>query len=264
MSMQFKNKTAVVLGASAEGGTGWAIAEGLAAEGANVVVAARTLPDLERLAARINGRAIQCDAASDSDIERLAEFAVAEFGKIDIAVNSAALPVTELISDISMEMVQKSLNVNYIGQVSFIKHMTRHMNDDSSLVIISSSSSQQPLLPHFAYACAKAATDCLVRYAALEYGPRRIRVNSILPGPIKSHMARDLYAIPGVEEAFCREVPLGRVGVPEDYANAVIWLSGPAYVTGLNIPVSGGNHLTRQPGLEELPLGKDSYGSDFS
>jgi NAD(P)-dependent dehydrogenase (short-subunit alcohol dehydrogenase family) len=56
-----------------------------------------------------------------------------------------------------------------------------------------------------------------------------------------------------MEEAFAREVPLGRIGLPSDYADAVIWLSGSAFVTGLNIPVSGGNHLTRAPRPDEMP-----------
>jgi NAD(P)-dependent dehydrogenase (short-subunit alcohol dehydrogenase family) len=91
-----------------------------------------------------------------------------------------------------------------------------------------------------------------VRYAALEYAPRGIRVNSIQPGPIKTEMASHLFAAPGAEAAFAREIPLGRVGQPEDYARVVVALAGPGYITGVNLPVSGGMHLTRPPRQDEL------------
>lgn len=99
----------------------------------------------------------------------------------------------------------------------------------------------------------EAATDCLVRYAAIEYGPCNIRVNSILAGSIVSDMSRELFEIPAVARVFEKEVPLRRLGYPKDFANAVLWLAGPAFVTGLNIPVSGGNQLTRFPYMHEMP-----------
>lgn len=253
MAGRLEGKAAVVLGCSACGGTGWAIAEGLAAEGARVMVVARRKAPLEELAARIGGVLQVCDIADPAQVQALGEAARAAFGAIDIAVNAAGLPVMGTIAELDDESVHAALDVNYIGNIHFIRHMAAAMNDGGSIVIISSSSAAQPMAPYFAYACAKAAGDCLIRYAALEYGPRRIRVNSILPGPIKSDMARSLFEIPGAEEAFAREIPLGRIGHPQDYADTVLWLSGPAFVTGLNLPVSGGNQLTRSPRPDELP-----------
>ncbi|NWK97905.1 NAD(P)-dependent oxidoreductase [Sphingobium lactosutens] len=259
--MSLKDKVAVVLGASAEGGTGWAIAEALAEAGAKVVVAARSMGDLQRLADKIGGLAVQCDAGSEADIAALARAAADAHGAIDIAVNSAALPVISLIKDVTMEQLQQGVEVNYFAHVHFIRHMTDVMNDGGSITLISSNSTVQPQPPHFAYACAKAATDCLVGYAALEYGNRGIRVNSLLPGPIKSALASGLFSIPGVEEIYARHVPLGRIGLPRDYADTVVFLSGPTYITGVNLPVSGGNHLTGMPRLEEIESGADAYRS---
>ncbi|MFT4055070.1 MAG: SDR family oxidoreductase [Novosphingobium sp.] len=260
--MQLKDKVAVVLGASAEGGTGWAIAEALAAQGAKVVVAARNREGLERLAGRIGGLAVVCDGGSREDIEKLAIAAVEAYGPIDIAVNSAALPVISLIADITPEQLQAGAEVNYFGHVWFVRYMTERMRDGGAITLISSNSTTQPQTPHFAYACAKSAMDCLVRYAALEYGARGIRVNSLLPGPIKSALAAGLFAIPGVEETYASHVPLGRIGRPQDYADAVVFLSGPTYVTGVNLPLSGGNHLTGMPRLEDIPTGQDAYRSE--
>jgi NAD(P)-dependent dehydrogenase (short-subunit alcohol dehydrogenase family) len=168
--MSLNGKVAVVLGASAEGGTGWAIAEALAEAGAKVVVAARSMGDLERLADKIGGLAVQCDAGVPKDIEALARAAADAYGTIDIAVNSAALPVISMIADATHEQLQRGVEVNYFAHVYFIRHMTQIMNNGGSITLISSNSTVQPQLPHFAYACAKAATDCLVGYAALEYG----------------------------------------------------------------------------------------------
>lgn len=254
MRGRLQGKAAVVLGCSASGGTGWAIAQALAVEGVRVLVAARRREPLDRLAAEIGGVAHVCDVADPMEVADLAGAAREAFGTIDIAVNAAGLPVAGAIADIGADDIQAALNVNYVGNVHFIRHMAAAMNDGGSIILISSSSATQPMQPFFAYACAKAATDCLVRYAAIEYGARGIRVNSILPGPIRSDMAKALWDVPGMDAMFAREVPLGRIGDPSDFADAVLWLSGPAFVTGLNLPVSGGNQMTRPPRPDEIDV----------
>ncbi|MGK2908278.1 MAG: SDR family NAD(P)-dependent oxidoreductase [Sphingobium sp.] len=260
--MDLNGKIAVVMGASAAGGTGWAIAEGLTKAGATVIVAARNFTSLQTLADKTGAHAIACDIGDRLQVETMAKEIESRFGRIDIAVNSAGLPMIGMIADATSDALQQALDVNYLGAVHFIKNMAAIMNDGGSIVMITSYSAAQPIEPHFAYACAKAATDCLVKYAALEYGRRGIRVNSIQPGPIKTDLAAHLFAVPGAEEVFTREIPLGRVGLPSDYADAVLWLSGPCFVTGLNLPVSGGNQLTRMARMDELPFGFDSYDAD--
>jgi NAD(P)-dependent dehydrogenase (short-subunit alcohol dehydrogenase family) len=254
-------KVAVVLGASAEGGTGWAIAEALAAQGAKVVVGARSLAPLQRLAERIGGTAVACDAGNEAQVAALAKAALDTYGHLNIAVNSAGLPVMTLIADTTQANLDDAVRVNFFGNVYFVKYMAQAIGSNGSIVLISSMSTTHPVFPHYAYACGKSASDCLVRYAAVEYGPRGIRVNSILPGAIKSEMAREAFAIPGFEDAYLRNIPLGRVGYPADFANTVLWLAGPSYVTGLNLQVSGGNQLTRFPYPSELPMGEETYGS---
>lgn len=252
---------AVVLGASAEGGTGWDIAETLAANGAMVVVAARTLPALECLAAKIGGRAIRCDAGSEEDIKALAKAVIETYGRLDIAVNSAGLPVMSMISDMTIDHLQDAARVNFFGATFFIKYMAEAIGEDGSITFISSMSTTHSIFPHIAYAAAKSAADCIVRYAALEYAPRNIRVNSILPGAIYSDMAREAFDNPAYSSVFEREIPLGRVAVPADISNAVLWLAGPAFATGLNLQVNGGNQLTRLPRLDEIQGGAEAFGS---
>lgn len=254
-----KGKVAIVLGASAEGGSGWAIAEALADVGAKVVVSARSEEPLKKLAAKIGGTAVACDIADEAQVKNLADVAVKTYGALHIAVNSAGLPQFGFIAESNDAQLQAAISVNYFGNVYFIKHMSEAIGSDGSIVIISSLSTTHPVFPHFAYACAKSATDCLVRYAALEYGPRNIRINSILPGSIVSDLSKEFFANPEVTKTFENEVPLRRLGYPQDMANAVLWLAGPAFVTGLNLPVSGGNQLTRFPFLSELPAAEHAY-----
>jgi NAD(P)-dependent dehydrogenase (short-subunit alcohol dehydrogenase family) len=246
-------KVAVVIGCSASRGTGWNVATSLAAAGAKVVVAARSFKPLQELARRIDGTAVECDVADEAQVIRVAETALAAYGHLDIAVNAAGLADQGSIAEVSTAQLQRAVEINFFGNAYFVKHMARAIDRDGSIIIFSSLSTTHPMEPFFAYACAKSATDCLVRYAAREYGPRNIRVNSVLPGPIRSDMTHEVYSQPGYVEALEREIPLGRIGEPADFSDAVLWLSGPAYVTGLNIPLCGGIQLARFPYPDELP-----------
>jgi NAD(P)-dependent dehydrogenase (short-subunit alcohol dehydrogenase family) len=251
--MQLKDKVAVVLGASAERGTGWAIAERFAAEGAKVVVGARREVQLRALAKQIGGTTQVCDVASEREVAALAAHALETHGRLDIAVNAAGVPMGGTISLSPQNEVVRSIEVNYYGNVFFVKHMAAAMKHGGSIILFSSLAATHPLEHVFSYACAKAASDCLVRYAAQEYGSRGIKVNSILPGAIRSEMSSALWNVAGMESIYARETPLGRIGEPGDFADAALWLAGPSFVTGLNLQVSGGNQLTRFPLFGERP-----------
>lgn len=251
--MRLKDKVAVVLGASAKAGTGWAIAEAFAREGAKVVVAARREEPLRELADLIGGEAQRCDLASEADIAALARNTVDRFGRIDIAVNAGGLPVGGTVARTRFDDVVRSMEINYYGSVHFIRHMAQAMGKGGSIILFSSMAATHVLEHVYSYACAKAAVDCLVRYAAVEYGERGIRVNSILPGAIRSEMSSPLWSVDGMEQSYAAGSPLGRIGEPADFADAALWLAGDAFVTGLNLQVSGGNQLLGFPRLSERP-----------
>lgn len=252
--MEFTGKIAIVIGASAPGGIGWATAKAYAARGAKVVVAARRLAPLQELAATIGADAIQCDAAREEDLIALSQAVAERYGRIDFAVNCAGLPTNGDISSATVETLMPSLDVNYIGNVIFIRRMAEIMNDGGAITLISSTAVDRTMPPNFSYACAKAATECLARYAALEYGARGIRVNAVIPGLILTDLTAPMMDVPGAVEAFAREVPMGRCGVPQDISDVIMWLSAPNYITGVALPVSGGNQLTRLPRMDELPV----------
>lgn len=251
--MQLKDKIAIVLGASAERGTGWAIAQRFAAEGAKVVVGARREAPLQALAERIGGTAQVCDLAVEQDVRSLGARALEMYGRVDIAVNAAGVPMGGTIANTPHAEVVRSTEINYYGNVFFVKHMAAAMQRGGSIILFSSMAATHPLEYVFSYACAKAASDCLVRYAAQEYGSRGIKVNSILAGAIRSEMSSALWTVAGMEASWAGEVPLGRIGEPADFADAALWLAGPSFVTGLNLQVSGGNQLTRFPTIAERP-----------
>ena len=252
-------QTAVVLGASAEGGTGWGIAEALAAAGANVVVGARSMGPLQKLAGKIGGIAVQCDAASEEDIAVLSDTAKDTYGKIDIAVNSAATPTLSMIRDITPELMQQAVSTNLFGMAYFLKHMTRNMPDGGSIVLISSMSATHPVEPHFSYAAAKAGTECMIKYAAREFADQKVRINGIRIATVYSEMAKSHYDSPGITERFVHEIPAGRLGTPDDMADTVLWLAGNSYITGSVLDIAGGNQLNRFPFLNELPGAGASY-----
>ena len=251
---RLKGKVAVVLGASSEGGTGWSTAELFAREGADVFVAARTLSGVEALARKIGGRAFRCDASNEDEVRGLAEFAASKSGRIDVAVNAAGLPVVGTVETLDVPTLQRSVDVNYYGQLFFVRQMAAKMQAGGSVVAILSLSTTHVQVGVDGYAFAKAASLAMVRYAAAEYAGRGIRINVINPGLIDTPMAATIVKVPAVLDAFLKETPLKAPVDPADIAQTALWLSADAHsVTGAVIEVDGGVHLGRLPRPDELP-----------
>lgn len=244
----------LVLGASREGGTGWAIAEALAKDGHHVTVGARSREGIERLAARIGGTAVACDATVETDVARLLDAAVAARGPLDAAVLVAGEGVIGNIDDMPRAEFERCLQLNFHAPVYFVRHAARRLRDEGSIVLMSSIAATNPWQGYFAYGAAKAAVHALVRYAALEYAPRRIRVNAVCPGPIETAEAAErLHRNPNVAEALTREVPLGRRPTTAEVAEAVTWFAMRAgAITGEWLRVDGGLHLRRPPSPQEM------------
>ncbi|WP_157220699.1 SDR family oxidoreductase [Flavisphingomonas formosensis] len=123
---------------------------------------------------------------------------------------------------------------------------------------MSSIAATNPWPGYFAYGGAKAAVQTLVRYAALEYAPRGIRVNAVCPGPIRTPSADALFDSPA-GAVFAAEMPLGRPSTPAEVAEAVAWLATtPSWITGETIHVDGGLHLRRPPDVEAIRAARPS------
>ncbi|MGE0667644.1 MAG: SDR family NAD(P)-dependent oxidoreductase [Sphingomonadales bacterium] len=252
---RLEGKVAVIMGASGKGSMGQATARRFIEEGASVVVSARRPEPLEALAAEIGATAIACDIAKEDRIEALAGMAREKFGRVDVAVNFAGINVQSPIAQIDASKLKDAIDIQFTGAILFIKHMAAAMPDSGGSIIMTSSLTAT-LHPQgmTAYAATKAGVDHAVIIAANEYGNRNIRVNAITPGFIPTEMTNGIIAAaPVVPKAFLKETRLPRLGTVEDIASAALWLaSDEAFVTGINLQISGGAQLGRFPSAEDF------------
>jgi NAD(P)-dependent dehydrogenase (short-subunit alcohol dehydrogenase family) len=254
--MDLKDKTVVVLGASQRGGTGWATATLASQRGAGVVVGGRRFEGVQALASEIDGLAVQCDASVEADVEAMAQAAAGPAGVIDIAILAAGMPVVGTIDELDATAWRSAIENNFFSAVHFVRQMARRMKAGGSIVILSSIAAIRQMPGYGAYACAKGASEVLVRYAALEYAQRGIRVNAVSGGLIDSPMIAGLQAIPEAWNAFLKEIPLGKPVQPSEMAQACLWLSSPAAAaTGITVVVDNGYHLLRPPQPSEISAG---------
>jgi NAD(P)-dependent dehydrogenase (short-subunit alcohol dehydrogenase family) len=248
-------KVAIVVGASSPGGLGEAIARRYAKEGARVVVAGRRREPLDTLAAAIGGKGVVCDITNEAAIAGLIAETRAAFGGLHVAVNSAGDYVPAPVSELTLDTLMAETAVHYVGPVMFIKHCANAMAGagGGSIVTLSSLTVELTGAGLAGYAGAKAGVDKVVRIAALEYGAKKVRINSLAPGLVKTPMTARLFAAPSIVKAMAHETPLGALCTPEDVAAAALWLAEDACtMTGDLLRVSGGAHLRRLPTAEEM------------
>jgi NAD(P)-dependent dehydrogenase (short-subunit alcohol dehydrogenase family) len=247
-------KVVLVLGASSEGGVGWVTAKRFAERGAKVVVSARRLDSLTRLAADIGGVALTCDVSDEAQVLALAKTLDKDFGHVHAVINAVGRVVTGTIETAEASHLLEAMSVEYIGNFFLFKHLAPVVVEGGAFVVISSLASTHYVSGVLPYANAKAAANNLVKYAAIELAPRRIRVNAILPGSIDTPMLDAIRHNKPVMDAIAREIPFGRPATANEIAAAAEWLcADDCFMTGTLIPVDGGNHLRRAPFPDEMP-----------
>ncbi|GAA4385915.1 SDR family oxidoreductase [Actinomadura verrucosospora] len=247
MRTGLEGKTALVTGASR--GIGKAIATALAAEGANVVLSSRKQEALDEVAKEIRaahpGAGVLAKAAHVGDAEQAAacvDAAVAEFGGLDVLVNNAGTnPYFGPMADIEPAAAAKTVQVNQFAVVQWTQLALRASLAERGGAIINIASVGGMLTEHGIgyYNATKAAVIHLSRQFAMELAPK-VRVNCIAPGLVKTHLARALWE--NNEAEISKYMPLGRIGEPEDIANAAVFLAGDAssWMTGQTLVVDGG------------------------
>jgi len=232
-----QGRVAVVTGAG--GGLGGAIVARLAGMGATVVASDLKAPDVAGAA-----HALACDVADEASVEAMAGAVQEKFGRCDILVNNAGVmaPVVPL-EELSLASWDKVMNVNLRGSFLCGKHLVRPMlaQGRGAIVNIASIGARVPN-DIGAYGPSKAGVLGLTHQMAVQWGPRGVRANSVSPGMIRTPMSEHFYRNEKLHQGRIRTVPAGRIGVPDDIANAIAFIVSDAasYMNGQDIIIDGG------------------------
>ena len=250
MELGLENKSFVVGGASS--GLGRAVAEQLVAEGARVLLVARSGDAIEEVARELGEQAEQCvaDVSHPSGVDKVATVAIDRFGTLDgVLVNAGGPPFGPAL-ELTDEQWLDAFRLLLGGPVRMLRTLVPKMNDGASVLFITSSSVREPIEGLDASNVLRPGVAALVKCLANEVGPR-VRVNSMAPGRIDTARSRSLDEARARDSGISTEeqrlkvsdgIPLGRYGEPAELGRAAAFLLSPAasYITGVSLQVDGG------------------------
>ncbi|KAA0212298.1 MAG: SDR family oxidoreductase [Leptolyngbya sp. PLA3] len=249
MNTSFQSKVSFVTGAA--GGIGFATARAFAEAGAAVAIAgdneeaAKTAAEtLTKAGHRAIG--LRCDVSDESQVAAAIAETVSAFGRLDAAYNNAGIHAPSVeTADALAEDFDRVIAVNLRGVWNCMKHELRQMRKQGGGVIVncSSQSGLAGIAGLGAYTASKHGVIGLTKAAALEYARRGIRINAICPGTVSTPMVeRAMADHPAEMRAVIDDIPLGRMGTPEEIASAVLWLCSPgaAFMIGQIVAPDGG------------------------
>lgn len=248
--MKLEGKVALVTGSS--GGIGQAIAVRLAQEGANIVIDYRSHPEgaqdtLSKVeAAGRQGLTVKADLSVISDIRQLIAQGIQHFGKLDILVNNAGIDGKNAdFWEITEEDYDAVLDINLKGTFFATQTFVQHLRETkrTGKIVNISSTHEELAFPHFTSYCAsKGGVKMMMRNLAVELGPLGITINNVAPGAIETPINTKLLNDPQKLAALLKNIPLNRLGKPEDIAPVVAFLasSDADYITGATFYVDGG------------------------
>lgn len=242
--MQLKNKVAVVTGAGQ--GIGHGIVIALAKEGCNVVIGdicqescEKVIKEIEKIG--VKGLAIECNVSKKEDVENLIKKTIEKFGNLDILVNNAGIYPFVPFLEMKEEDWNKVLDVNLKSVFLCSQAAAKIMKPGSKIVNLSSIAAfiGFPALAH--YCASKGGVSSMTKALGLELAQKKINVNAVAPGSIDTPGA-NVASSEEVKKQTLAAIPWGRMGVPEDIANTVVFLSSEKsdYITGQTIIVDGG------------------------
>jgi dehydrogenase/reductase SDR family member 4 len=250
MDFSLKGKVALITGASR--GIGQAAAIGMAQAGADIAIASRKLPDLEKVAEEVRKIGRKClpvaaHVARMEEINNLVKRVTDEFGKIDILVNNAATnPTMAQALDVDERGWDAIMNLNLKGLFFLSQAVARIMKEKGGgkIVNVASIAGISPdLLP--VYSISKAGVIMATKVMAQQWAPYHIRANAVAPGLTKTRFSEALWNNPDILNIAMSRTPMARVAEPEEMVGAIIYLASEAssYVTGQVIAVDGGTTI---------------------
>ena len=236
----------VILVTASTRGIGLAIVRKCAAEGARVYMAARDMERAQKIAGTLNGvKCVYNDATKPETFTSMVEKVVQDAGRIDVLVNNFGtsnpgkdLDFANTDPQVFLDTVNLNLRSVFLASQAAVKYMEK---DGGSIINISSVGGLVPDISQVAYGTSKAAINYLTKLIAVQEAKHHIRCNAVLPGmtateAVETHLSDDF------KNLFMRHIPLGRMGLPEEIAEAVCYFAGDAsaYTTGQILTVSGG------------------------
>jgi NAD(P)-dependent dehydrogenase (short-subunit alcohol dehydrogenase family) len=244
-------KVVIITGGSS--GIGRAAALRFAQQGAKVLVTGRRAGPLEEmLAEHANIAGLVADAAVPDDAKRTVDKAVETWGRIDALVNNAGAGAILSLAEATADRIMNILSVNVLGPSLLASAAVPHLRATRGTIInVSSTFGHRPAAGLSHYAASKAALEYLTRCWALELAPLGVRVNAVAAGPTESGALTGMMGLTPEQAAVIKEeergrIPLGRRGVPDDVAEWIVRLGGPAseWMTGQVVTIDGGLGLT--------------------
>lgn len=259
---RLEGKVAVITGASS--GIGEVTAIMFAKEGAKVVLGARRIEKLEKLAGQIKKEGGEVtvkatDVSVEQDVKALIELAAKTYSQIDILVNNAGITGgLTAVEEQDAEDWRKVFNTNVLGMVYAIKHVSKYMKErkQGSIVNVSSVAGIRSGAGGNAYSASKGAVNNLTQTFACDFGEFNVRVNAVCPGLIETEMTKPVFDYArgkGKESKLGSRCELRRYGTPDEIAAPILFLASDeaSYITGQFIPVDGGNTASLNlPGMK--------------
>ncbi len=239
-----KGKIAVVTGGNS--GIGYATAAKLKDQGANVIIIGRNESRVKAAATELGVEGYTADVKHLNALEEVAKKIAADHGKVDVLFVNAGIFAPAPVGSITEEAFDNQMGINFKGAVFTTEKFLPVLNDGASIINLSSVNAYTGMPNTAIYAASKAALNAYTRTAATELAPRKIRVNSVNPGPVET----PIFSKTGMEEsqlndfaqAMQARVPLKRFGKPADVANLVAFLASDdaSFITGAEYNIDGG------------------------
>ncbi|PZR27862.1 MAG: short-chain dehydrogenase [Citrobacter freundii] len=243
-----KNKVVVITGGNS--GIGYATAKAFSSAGGNVLITGKREEALKKASEEIGVRSFLANQADMTDIDRLAEEVKGRYGKADVLFLNAGVAFFSPIEYTSETEFDTIFNTNVKGSFFILQKFIPLLNDGASVIILASGNTALNMPNSSVYSASKSALLHIAKIAAKELAPRNIRVNVVSPGPTQTEMqskfGMDEATLEAIKNQIIGQVPLGKMGTPEDVAKLVVYLAdstSSSFITGADFFIDGGMAL---------------------